>query len=88
MAHHEGNNFATWFLSGALVGAAAGMLLAPKSGKDTREMIGDQARNFGGQARDWRDKANYQAGRIRERATEQADRFRERMNDQETGRQH
>lgn len=89
MAHDGNNGFATWFIFGALVGAAAGMLLAPKSGKETREMIGDQTRN-------WRDKANYQAGRvreraseqagrIRERASEQAGRFRERMNDQETG---
>lgn len=88
MVHNEGNSFATWFVFGALVGAAAGMLLAPKSGKDTREMIGDQARNLGGQARNLRDKANYQAGRIRERASEQAGRFRERMDDQESGRQH
>jgi gas vesicle protein len=81
MAHNENSGFATWFIFGALVGAAAGILLAPKSGKDTREMIGDQARN-------WRDKANYQAGGIRERASQQAGRFRERMNDQETGRQY
>jgi hypothetical protein len=50
-------------------------------------MIGDLAKN-------WGEKANYQAGRLRERANEQARRFRERgaqqakafwerMNDQE-----
>jgi gas vesicle protein len=79
MAHHDnnGNGFATWFIFGALVGVAAGMLLAPKSGRETREFIGDQAR-------DWRDKANYQAGRIRERASQRASAFRNRMSDQES----
>jgi gas vesicle protein len=82
MAHNENNGygFATWFIFGALVGVVAGMLLAPKSGRETREMIGDQARN-------WRDKANYQAGRFRERASQRASAFRNRMNDQEAGYQ-
>jgi gas vesicle protein len=30
-----------FFLLGAAVGAAAGVLLAPKSGKETREQLGD-----------------------------------------------
>jgi gas vesicle protein len=69
--NNEGSGSTTWFIVGALVGVAAGMLLAPKPGRETREMIGEQARN-------WRDQANYQAGRLRERANEQARRFRER----------
>jgi gas vesicle protein len=79
---HNGNNgygFTTWFIFGALVGAAAGILLAPKSGRETRDMIGDQAGR-------WRNKATYQAGRFRERASERASAFRNRMNDQEAGR--
>jgi gas vesicle protein len=73
--NNEGSGSATWFIVSALVGAAAGMLLAPKPGRETREMIADQARN-------WRDQANYQAGRLRERANEQARRFRERASQQ------
>jgi gas vesicle protein len=95
--NNEGSGSATWFTVGALVGVAVGMLLAPKPGRETREMIADQARNWGEQARNWRDQANYQAGRLRERANEQARRFRERgaqqaegfresMNDQEADR--
>jgi gas vesicle protein len=34
----ENNNFA-WFLAGAVIGAAAALLLAPKSGKDTRKYL-------------------------------------------------
>ena len=95
--NNEGYGVATWFIFGALVGIAAGMLLAPKSGRETREMIGDQVKNWREQARNWRDTANYQAGRLRERASEQAGRlrgragqqaeaFRESMNDEEAGR--
>lgn len=81
MAHNRNdeNGFTTWFIFGALVGAAAGMLLAPKPGRETREIIGDQAGR-------WRNKANYQAGRFRERASQRASAFRNRMSDEETDR--
>ena len=35
--------FLTGFAVGAAIGAIAGILLAPKSGAETREMIGDMA---------------------------------------------
>jgi gas vesicle protein len=31
-----------WFLTGAFIGAAAAVLYAPKSGKDTRQFIADK----------------------------------------------
>jgi gas vesicle protein len=34
----ENNNFG-WFLAGAVVGAAAALLLAPNSGRDTRRYL-------------------------------------------------
>ena len=34
----DDNNIA-WFLAGAAVGAAAGILFAPKAGRDTRELV-------------------------------------------------
>jgi gas vesicle protein len=33
----------TWFLMGAALGAACAMLLAPKSGKETRDLIAERA---------------------------------------------
>jgi gas vesicle protein len=95
--NNGGSGSITWFILGALVGVAVGMLLAPKAGRETREIIGERARNWREQARSWRDRANYQAGRLREGASEQARRFRERgaqqaetfrerMNDQEADR--
>jgi gas vesicle protein len=32
-----------WFLTGAIIGAAAAILYAPKSGRDTRQFLSDRA---------------------------------------------
>lgn len=40
----DDNNKFGWFLAGAVVGAAAALLYAPKSGKDTRAYIGGTAK--------------------------------------------
>lgn len=38
--------FLSGFAIGAALGAVAGILLAPKSGKETREMLGDMAQDM------------------------------------------
>jgi gas vesicle protein len=38
----EWSNRLAWFLTGAIIGAAAAMLYAPKSGKETRQYITDR----------------------------------------------
>ena len=35
-----------WFLAGAAVGAMLGVLFAPRSGRETRELIGDRLEDF------------------------------------------
>lgn len=48
--HSEGSN-AAWFVAGLAVGVAGAILLAPKSGKETRESIREAAnrgRDFAG----------------------------------------
>lgn len=40
----EGGSRFGWFVAGALIGAAAGLLYAPKSGRDTRNYIGKTSR--------------------------------------------
>ena len=37
----QGMGFA-WFITGVIIGAAAAVLFAPKSGKETRRLIGDK----------------------------------------------
>lgn len=41
MSREDSGSNVIFFLLGAAVGAAAGLLLAPKSGKETREQLGD-----------------------------------------------
>jgi gas vesicle protein len=36
----DDDNHIAWFLAGAAIGAAAGILFAPKSGRDTRKLVG------------------------------------------------
>jgi gas vesicle protein len=40
----EKHNFG-WFLAGAVIGAAVALLVAPKSGKDTRRYLGKTTKN-------------------------------------------
>lgn len=63
------NNSATTFLSGLIVGAAVGagvaLLLAPRSGKETRALLTDKAR-------DLKDRAQHAFERSKEVVREQA----------------
>lgn len=38
----EGPSRIAWFLTGAVIGAAVAILYAPKSGKDTRQLLTDR----------------------------------------------
>jgi len=56
MAHDDGGNGPSGvilsFLVGALTGAAAAVLLAPRSGRETREILGDKWRDAAERGRD------------------------------------
>lgn len=41
MSDHKGGEIIGAFLVGGLIGAALGVLFAPKAGKETREQLGD-----------------------------------------------
>jgi gas vesicle protein len=41
----EDNNNLGWFLAGAVIGAAGALLLAPKSGADTRKYLSDSTKD-------------------------------------------
>ena len=49
---HKGMNAAAALLIGVGVGAGVGMLLAPASGRETRENISGRVHEFGGRVRD------------------------------------
>lgn len=66
------------FLFGALVGAAAALLFAPRTGEDTRRMLGEQARRATDTVRDAVDDAT---DRVVERATDVRERVADRVDD-------
>jgi gas vesicle protein len=78
----ENNNFG-WFLAGAIIGAAGALLLAPKSGADTRKYLskttkdGRQAMEESGRELMERGKELYDRGKkIAEDATDLFERGR------------
>ena len=40
----SGSNRLAWFLAGAAIGTAAGLLYSPRSGKDTRQLLTEKSR--------------------------------------------
>ncbi len=38
---------------GAVIGAAAGLLFAPKAGSETRELLGDKLKELKGKTEEW-----------------------------------
>lgn len=69
--------FMMGLLTGAVLGAGLGMLLAPRSGSDLRGQLGEQARNLG-------EKASEQYRRASETANTWAERGRDMVNQART----
>jgi len=74
MAEREGNSF-LWFLAGLGVGAVVGVLYAPRSGDEIRDVIRSKAQ-------EGTDKARQQARRAREQASDWVDRGSDVINQQ------
>lgn len=74
MADRDGNSF-LWFLAGLGVGAAVGVLYAPRSGEETREVLRSKAE-------EGRERVRREARRAREQAGDWVDRGRDVLNQQ------
>ena len=74
MADRDGSSF-LWFLAGLGVGAVVGVLYAPRSGDEMRDVIRNKAQEGA-------DLAKQQARRAREQATDWVDRGRDVINQQ------
>jgi gas vesicle protein len=87
MADRDGSSF-LWFLAGLGVGAVVGVLYAPRSGDETREVLRSKASEGGERVRHHARRAREQAGdwldRGRDVLNQQGDRFRSAY---EAGRQ-
>jgi gas vesicle protein len=79
MSDRDGNSF-VWFLAGLGLGALAGVLYAPRSGAETREVLrarAEEGREFvRGRAREAREQAQGWADRGREAVNQQKEQFR------------
>jgi len=75
-----GAGFMMGLLTGTVLGAGLGMLLAPKAGAELRGAIGEQARNLGSVAQEQYKKASESAGTWAEKGREFVDRTREAVN--------
>ncbi len=62
-----------YFLAGSVTGASVALLLAPKSGKVTREMMGQQLRDTADAARELKDRVVRRGEEIREEAVHRVD---------------
>jgi gas vesicle protein len=74
MSDRDGGGF-LWFLAGLGVGAVVGILYAPNSGEETREVLRSKAQES-------TEKAKEQARRAKEQAGEWVDRGRDVLNQQ------
>src|SRR3954464_12078682 len=73
----SGGGFMMGLLTGTVLGAGLGMLLAPKAGADMRGSIGEQARNLGNMASEQYKKASDAATGWSEKGREFVDRARD-----------
>lgn len=65
------------FLLGGLTGAALAVLFAPRSGRETREMLGDKFREGAEKGREVRDKVVGKGREMLDHASEYVDKQRE-----------
>ena len=72
-----GGGFMMGLLTGTVLGAGLGMLLAPKAGAEIRGAIGEQARTLGNAASEQYKKASEAAGTLAERGRDMVDKARE-----------
>jgi len=75
-----GGGFMMGLLTGTVLGAGLGMLLAPKAGSELRGAIGEQARNLSNAASEQYKKASETAGTWAERGREMVDKARDAVN--------
>src|SRR5918993_4620000 len=78
--NESGSGFMMGLLTGTVIGAGIGMLLAPKAGSDLRGQVAEQAKHFGNKASEQWNKASETATGWAERGREVVNQAREAVN--------
>jgi gas vesicle protein len=81
MSSDHGGGFVTGLLCGAAVGAAIGLLMAPKAGSELRRTLADSASRLREHGREAYDSASEAMGRAVEQGRRAADAGRSRVED-------
>jgi gas vesicle protein len=80
MSENNGSNSFVWFLAGLGIGALAGVLYAPRSGDETRDVLrarAEEGRDYvRTRAREARDQASQWVDRGKDVVNQQKDQFR------------
>ena len=76
----SGGGFMMGLLTGTVLGAGLGMLLAPKAGAELRGALGEQARNWGNTASEQYKTAREQAGTWADRGRDMVSQARDAVN--------
>jgi gas vesicle protein len=76
----SGGGFMMGLLTGTVLGAGLGMLLAPKAGSELRGSLGEQARNLGNMASEGYRKASESAGTWADKGRDFVDKARDAVN--------
>ena len=76
---HDAAGYLGWFFLGAVAGAAAALLMAPKSGRETREIIAERGGEFFRKAQDAADDTPGRAGDLFDRGREYFDEQSQRL---------
>lgn len=79
MTKHSGSKFAVGAFFGAIFGAIAGLLFAPRSGKETRADLKQRAETTRGTASERAEEIKQKAKEATDEAREQADELKERV---------
>lgn len=81
--YRRGESVLGAFLLGGIVGAALGMLFAPKSGKENREFIAAKAKEYWGESLELYEAGKQKAAEVytssKEKATETTEELKERL---------
>lgn len=73
--------FLGWFFFGAALGAAVAYLTAPRSGRETREMLAQHSGDVAKRAQDWAGEAQNQAGDWLDKSREMLEEQTQRLMD-------